>query len=460
MKVSCVKFKFKKYKLKWLRSPFGDLGFFLYKNSFLKVTSVFSPVTFAVLYITLAFTSMVFGQVILTTHTYLKREGDIMKIKGLLLIFILVILTGCSKIEELTEDLATVKNTYSEVKDEVEKYTDETIEDLGAFGEYEATEFISRNEESIAGGYFTDYYSSASFEEVVKHYNSILANSEEYEITQYPDINYTEISGMVDGAFLRLSISQDDEEDTYVFYEYESSSTLASENSYESDTSVSIDYVEAFQEFHDNQVEIFEGDPNIIIREEIGELDFQEIQEDWDIVGYSQNVYMSLDIKSTGEEGTLTSTADVFIKGKNINMTIYTEYGNLEAIYNAERNKTHYKNSAAVGSETDTGCTLPFRLLDLSDFKYMEESHDYVPQYIEDPRDGSRSALIWFFEGDTWGFISYDFDRRIIEAYNENGVEMIYNDTYPNGKEFPYEHHWNADEIRTDVEINDEIFNW
>jgi len=362
-----------------------------------------------------------------------------MKIKCFILVLVLIILTGCSKTEEL-------------------------IEDINSFGEYKAIEFITKNEESIRGGYFTDYYSSADFDEVVDYYQAKLVNLEGFEIEKNPNIKYAEISSIVNGTSLKLSISQNEDENTYVFYEYEGKKPIINDGDNNAETSIPIDYSLEFSKFHDNQIDIFEGDPNIIIREEIGELDFNEIKEDWYRLGYNQNIYMSLEITSTGfETGTFKSTADVFIKGNNINMTMYTKYGEITAIYNADKNQTYYKNSMAVGSDTETGCTLPFRLLNLGDFKYMEENTsngEFMPQYIEDPRDGSRSALIWFFEGDTWGFISYDFDRRVMEAYSENGMEMIYNDTYPEGKEFPYEHHWRAEEIRTDIEISNDLFTW
>lgn len=409
---------------------------------------------------------------------------------------ILVIFTGCSRVEEIAEGVNEVKNTYDDVKEQVDDVLEvvedsnldldsldteklgevidgaakitgkdidleeiENIEDISSFGEYNATEFISRNEESIRGGYFTDYYSSADFEEVVSYYRSILSNTVDFELLENPNANYAEISAIVNNAFLKFSISQNDEGDTYIFYEYDVPNQVIDNEA----SVIQADYISAFNVFHDKQIEIFETDPNTIIKEEIGELDFNQIQEDWD-VGYHQNIYMSLTITSTGvETGTFTSTADVFIKGDNINMTMYTEHGEITAIYNANRNETYYENSMAVGSDTETGCALPFRLLDLGDFRYMEnnvENGEFMPQYTEDPRDGSWSALIWFFEGDTWGFISYDLDKRIIDAYSENGMEMIYNDAYPEGKEFPYGHHWVADEIKTDIEIKDDLFTW
>lgn len=265
---------------------------------------------------------------------------------------------------------------------------------------------------------------------------------------------------------LQLNTERTEYKESNAIYQYEDTaeaSSIDGEVSTDSNTDVeTTDYSPAFAEFHKNQIEIYEGNPNIIIREEIGKLDFEEIMEDWNSLGYNQNIYMSLEITSTDvETGAFKSTADVFIKGKNINMTIYTDYGEVTAIYDASKNQTYFKNSMAGGRETEEGCSLPFRLLNLSDFKYMDDNiteGQYMPQYLEDPRDGSKSALIWFFEGDTWGHFSYDFDKRILHAYTEQGMEMIYNDSYPDGKAFPYSHHWHATEIKTDIYINDDIF--
>lgn len=116
----------------------------------------------------------------------------------------------------------------------------------------------------------------------------------------------------------------------------------------------------------------------------------------------------------------------------------------------------------AVGSDTEEGCTLPFRLLTLNDFEYMENhiaDGKYMPQYLED-MDGNKTALIWFFEGDSWGNFSYDFDKRVMNAYTEEGMETVYNDAYPNGKDFPYSTHWHATKIKTNIDIKDDLFTW
>lgn len=273
------------------------------------------------------------------------------------------------------------------------------------------------------------------------------------------------MSGMLGEVFVQFGIEKTEDEETDIVYQYENPVQVAENDGANkaSETTV-IDYSLAFDEFYNNQIEIFEGNPDIIIREEIGKLDFKEIKEDWNSLGYNQNVYMELVMRSTdAETGTFNSTADVFIKGENINMTIYTDYGEIAAIYNASKNQTYYKNSMAVGSETEDGCSLPFRLLNLNNFKYLENhtaDGEYMPQYVEDPKDGSKSALIWFFEGDSWGHFSYDFDRRILHAYTEEGLEMIYNDTDPEGKEFPYSNHFHAIEIKTDIYISDDLFTW
>ncbi|MCT4565326.1 MAG: hypothetical protein N4A68_13565 [Maledivibacter sp.] len=419
-----------------------------------------------------------------------------MKIKCLILALILMIFTGCSKVEEFTQDANEIKETYDEVKKQVNgviqvveksgldlenietkdleeviegvsKITGddiESIEDISNFGEFQATKFASRNEESISNGYVTEYYSSASFDEVVTHYKAMLEGTEDYDIIQYPD-SYTRMSGMIGGVFVQFGIEKTEDEETYIVYQYEAPMQVA-ENGEVNNTreNTLTDYSLAFDKFYNNQIEIFEGNPDIIIREEIGKLDFEEIKEDWNSLGYKQNVYMNLVMTSTDSEtGTFNSTADVFIKGENINMTIYTDYGEITAIYNASKNQTYYKNSKATGFKTEDGCSLPFRLLDLNDFEYMENhiaDGQYMPQYLEDTKDGSKTALIWFFEGDTWGNFGYDFDKRILDAYTEEGMEMIYNDTYPEGKEFPYSQHWHATEIKTDIDINDDLFTW
>ncbi|GAA0179135.1 hypothetical protein SH2C18_20610 [Clostridium sediminicola] len=406
-----------------------------------------------------------------------------MKIKCLALVLILVIFTGCSKVEEFTGGVKEVKDTYDEVKQQVDdnlkniKSKDlekvknlekvkviEGVADIANFGEFEPTEFISRGEESISDGFVTEYYSSASFEKVVSHYKTMLEGSEDYDITEYPS-SYTQMCGMVGDVFVQLGIEKNDDDKTYIVYQYENPTQATANN--ESKSSVettSSDFSPEFDEFYNNQIEILKGNPDIIIREEIGKLDFEEIKEDWNTLGYPETVYMDLVIVSEDPEtGPFNATADVFIKGDNINMTIYTEFGEITGIYNASKNETYYKNSMAVGSDTEVGCTLPFRLLDLNDFQYIEDSigeGEYMPQYCESPKDGSKDALIWFFHGDTWGHFGYDFDKRVIHAYTEEGMETVYNDTYPKGKDFPYSHHWHATEIKTGIDIKDDLFTW
>lgn len=82
-----------------------------------------------------------------------------------------------SGVAEITgEDIDTDKviSDFEDMLDEIE-----SIEDIATFGEFQATEFISRNEESISNGYVTEYYSSASFDEVVTHFKTMLEGTED-----------------------------------------------------------------------------------------------------------------------------------------------------------------------------------------------------------------------------------------------------------------------------------------
>lgn len=297
-----------------------------------------------------------------------------MKIKFLPLLLVLVIFTRCGKIEEITEGVNEAKDTYDDVKEQVdnvietveesgldleninsedleeviegvaeitgedidtEKITSDfenltqSVEDIESFGEINVLEIVDKYQNGDT--LYTEYYSADSFDDVINYYENVLEGTDDFDVTRYSN-EYAIICGMVKSSFVWFSVEKqldDDEEKTYIVYQYEEPTQIITDNNNASaETFTSTDYSSDFEAFYEEQITILEGNPDIIIREEIGELNLEEVKEDWDRMGYPETIYMSLVMVLTDPEtGTMNSTADVFIKGENINMTIYTEFG-------------------------------------------------------------------------------------------------------------------------------------
>lgn len=214
---------------------------------------------------------------------------------------------------------------------------------------------------------------------------------------------------------------------------------------------------------YDKKIDELDQNTDIIIREEIGHIDFKEWKENWLGIKAPETLFMMIHVTSNDYEfGPMEMDFDVYIKNKNIHAVGLTDYGEITMTYNAKRNQTRIENKNASGAFVEDGCSLPFRILGLNDFQLIENQlnesmGDFMPQYLEN-QDGSSEVMVFMPMADGLSYFTYKLDERVMTSYGENGMEMYYDDDYPEGIEVPYSSGWYTELIKSDVNIDDKFF--
>ena len=214
---------------------------------------------------------------------------------------------------------------------------------------------------------------------------------------------------------------------------------------------------------YDKKIDELDQNTDIIIREEIGHIDFKEWKENWLGIKAPETLFMMIHVTSNDYEfGPMEMDFDVYIKDKNIHTVGLTDYGEITMTYNAKRNQTRIENKDAPGAFVEDGCSLPFRILGLNDFQLIEDqlnetTGDFMPQYLEN-QDGSSEVMVFMPMANGLAHFTYKFDERVMTSYGENGMEMYYDDDHPEGIEVPYSSGWYTELIKSDVSIDDELF--
>lgn len=398
-----------------------------------------------------------------------------MKVKHFIVVLCLFCLTGCA---------GNVENLLLADDEETREILE--IDDLASFGEFNATEFVSRNERSISDGFVTEYYSSADFDEVVSHYKKVLENAEDYDITEYPG-SFTQISAYVGDVFVQFGIQKDEDEETYIVFQYEDTASVGSESG-----EVNGLTGEAFKESIDTYIESTIGTDDIITRNQISKLDYDKWKKDWDDY-YPKNLTVMIEGKGSGYdfvdnngehhdgEYHYSYSNACYFKDKDFHIenTFIGEVTRTTVIiYNSDVNKTFIlgEDGARV---TENGNSAPIRLLDLSYFEAFESASEdtdayfdlglevllddyFITEYIE-KKNGERYMIASFYtnNGRTYnaGSFTYSFDDRIIISYKEHGTELEYCDHHLEGMPMFYVDEWQVTKINREQRIDDALFN-
>ncbi|MCH4886509.1 hypothetical protein EZV73_02965 [Acidaminobacter sp. JC074] len=453
-----------------------------------------------------------------------------MKAKLLILMVVCLLFLGCEELDEIKGVIDEVEEVYTENKDEIDKVIEvvkesgadlenldtedlESIldrvsnaieedidtqvivdnldgllsnlsgDDLAGFGEYKATDFVSRNEVSASDGYVTEYYSSASFEKVVAYYKTLLENTEDYDITEYPGA--ADIKGTLGGVFVWFIIQEEDEETSYVVYQYENSGQAGNPASNAEEGGLTGEELKASI---DDYVDVTFGD-EIMIRHEIGQLDFEEWKEEWGNA-YPKNLTVTIkgggmdhDPPNTKEhnDGEIHYTFEnkCYFKGRDY-LIENTYKGAItrvtKILYNHEADVT-----TIIGQDgyimSEHGDNAPIRLLDFSIFEELENDNETYKwlsedglletideygyrEYIE-TKNGERVFLghKYYRSGQTYSKMSltYSLDKRIITDYKESGTTLEYCDHFMEGKILPYITSWKVTSIDIHSKIDDKL---
>ncbi len=357
------------------------------------------------------------------------------------------------------------------------------------FGEFKVDELIDKEVHSSADTRVTTYYTKESYDEVVAHFDGALGNSEGYDFQRYPGDTLAILKGTINDAFVMLTIEAHDEGRTFVAYTYEGPLTG------ETIDQAELELIEAdFLTRVEAQIDATVGSRGVVIREEIGQLDWNEWEEEWDEVYYPKHlsvmvqgvtrhvapeVYYAVGNKSIPEKVVLTEQSwEAYFRNSDAHVVSHYDgetSRDFVSIYSSKTNETLIVSEGGQRIK-EKGNALPIRLLEIDFFRNVETLSERFPvsrdskrpsvkrTYIE-KQDGARFLVVSYYTPDTEGTynatsFTYDFDNRLIIAYLNFGTEYIYGTRYPEGKIVEYHESWEVVALNDTSEISETLFDF